>query len=200
VTLRATLRDGDEPLTGITVLARLAVPGAPAGEPIPLVDDGRHDDGEANDGEYAATLNALPSNSGGFVAVRFDADGTNRRGAVFARSGSSSFMNERTSARLEPNVRATVTEGVLHVRANVDVVAAGSYRFDVLVASRADAKGERQGIAWGQAVRMLTTGANELSLDVPVDDAKAGDLFLDVRLLSLDSMGVAGRVTREGVE
>src|SRR5205085_9887121 len=200
VTLRATLRDGDEPLTGITVLARLAVPGVPAGEPIPLVDDGQHDEGEANDGEYAATLNALPSNAGGFVAVRFDADGTNRRGTVFARSGSSSFMNERTSSRPQPNVRATVTDGALHVRANADVVAAGSYRFDVLVASRADAKGERQGIAWGQAVRMLTTGANELSLDVPVDDAKAGDLFLDVRLLSLDSMGVAGRVTREGVE
>lgn len=201
VTVRAKLRDGDEPLTGVTVMVRLAVPGAPAGDAIPLVDDGQHDDGEPNDGEYAATLKTLPSNESGFWSVRFDADGTNRHGAVFARSGSSSFMNERTSARLDASsLHATVTDGVLHVHANADVLAAGSYRFDVIVASGANAKGERDGIAWGEAVRTLTTGANELALDVPLADASTHDLFLDVRLLNLDSMGVAGRVTREGVE
>ncbi|MCU1229206.1 MAG: hypothetical protein JWO97_2090 [Acidobacteria bacterium] len=201
VTLRATLRDGDEPLIGANVVARLAAPGASAGEAIAMFDDGTHGDGAKDDGEYAAIVKDLPSNANGFWSVRYDAGGTNGRGAVFARSGSSAFMNERTTARLDNNsLRATISDGVLHVRANADVAIAGSYRFDVIVASSTDAKGERRGIAWGEAIRTLTGGANELTLDVPVDAANGANLFLDVRLLNLDSMGVAGRVTREGVD
>jgi hypothetical protein len=206
ITLHAKLRDGDAPLTGATVFARLAVPGgAPTSDepppPTPMFDDGTHSDGEANDGDYGATISDLRSNAAGFWSVRYDASGVNARGTAFARSGSSAFMNERRSARLDASsLHATLTDGVLHVRANADVAIGGAYRFDVIVASRADTKGERQGIAWGEAVRTLTTGANELTLEVPVDAVSARDLFLDVRLLNMDSMGVAGRVTREGVD
>jgi hypothetical protein len=200
VMLRATLRDGDAPLIGANVVAHLAAPGASAGDAIAMFDDGAHGDGAKDDGEYAAIVNELPSNANGFWSVRYDANGSNERGALFARSGSSAFMNERPSARLDnDSLHATITDGVLHVRAQADVAIGGSYRFDVIVASSADAKGERRGIAWGEAVRTLTSGANELTLDVPVDGAD-GKLFLDVRLLNLDSMGVAGRVTREGVD
>jgi hypothetical protein len=197
VTLRAIVRDGDEPVHHATVTARLGSPsGAGTGDVITLFDDGAHNDGAANDGEYAAVLRELPSDATGFWAVRYDADGATSDGVPFARSGASSFMNEAARARLQrDSVIATVADGVLHVRANADVLAAGAYRFDVIVASAADARGERNGVAWGEAVRTLTTGSRELTLDVPVGAIDTASLFLDVRLLSLDTMGVAGRVT-----
>jgi hypothetical protein len=49
-------------------------------------------------------------------------------------------------------------------------------------------------------VRNLVQGATSLELEIPLahlGGAAVEDLFLDVRLLGLDTMGVAGRVTRE---
>lgn len=196
VTLHATLRDDSTPITGAHVTARLAGPGASAGEAIALFDDGRHNDGAANDGDYAAVVTDLPSGAAGFWSVRYDAEGTSAQDVAFARSSSNEFMNERLSARLNArSIRATVVDGMLRVTANADVLVAGRYRFDVIVASPRNANGERQGLATGDAEQTLPAGPAQFRVELPFTGASADDVFLDVRLLSLDTLGVAGRAT-----
>lgn len=201
VTLRATLRDGSDAVTGAHVVAHLAPSGASEfkNAAVELFDDGLHGDGAKDDGLYAATLDELPSNEAGFWRASYDASGISARGVEFARTGSSELMNERASASLEPrSVRATIDGDVLRISATANVAIAGNYRYDVIVASRRDATGERRGIASGEAMRTLDRGAAQLALDVPLSmlgGASANDLFLDVRLLNLDVLGVAGRVT-----
>jgi len=183
VTFSATLRDGETPVSGARVVARLTAPGGVAGDAIVLADRGN--------GEYSATVNDLPSATSGFWTARYDADGVTSQGVEFARTGSNDFMNERASARLG-TVRAKVTGDTLHVTASADVLTPGRYRFDVIVATTRDAAGERHGIAWGEAERTLDAGNAQLTIDIP--GVSNDDVFLDVRLLSLDAMGVAGRV------
>src|SRR6266542_105317 len=196
VTLRATLRDGDAPIPAAHVVARLAAPGGMAGGTIELFDDGAHGDGAKDDGEYAAVVKVLPSTTPGFWSVRYDAEGTTPQGVEFERSGSSDFMNERSAARLRArSLRATIDGDVLRVTAAADVAEGGRYRFDVIVASARGANGERQGVAWGEAERTLDRGTSQLTLDIPLNGAKSDGLFVDVRLLGLDTMGVAGRAT-----
>jgi hypothetical protein len=203
LTLRATLNDGTDAVVGSHVTATLApADGATVAMDVELFDDGAHGDGAKNDGVYAATVAELPSARTGFWRVRYEASGTNAAGVEFARTGSSEFMNERASARLDADgVNARIVGDMVRVSSDVDVAIAGQYRYDVIVASRADARGERRGIAAGQEVHTLTTGDTKLALDFPLAmlGAKPEELFLDVRLLSLDVMGVAGRVTIEPV-
>lgn len=137
----------------------------------------------AKDGIYSATLNPDVT---GLQQVRFDAEGETREGVRFARSGSSEFVAERGAARLGA-IHATRVDGVLRVTASADVVIAGAYRFDVIAASHG------MSLAWGEGVRQLQRGANELVLDIPV--AESAELHLDVRLLGLDTIGVAGCAT-----
>jgi hypothetical protein len=181
VTLHAELRDGDAPIVGAHVTARLSSPNGKSFAAIALVD--------AGDGSYSATIADLPENVAGAWQVRFDADG-----AGFSRTGSGELVAERGAARLG-EIRTEVIDGALRVRAAVDVVMEGAYRFDVLAADAS-----RNAVAWGEGVRNLTTGATELALDIPLaqlGDTRVEDLFLDVRLLGLDAIGVAGRVTKE---
>lgn len=199
VELFAELSDGGEGVAGAAVVARLAAPDAAAGPGVELFDDGRHGDGAANDGLYAAAVTSLPSEASGFWSVRFDAKGTTASGRTFARTGGSGFMNERAIARLVPaSVRATFVQGaegrVLRVTAKAAVAVAGDYRFDVLVGGVAEARGSRPGVAWGEATGRLAEGAHDLALDVPLPDEARGSLHVDVRLLGLDPIGVAGRV------
>jgi hypothetical protein len=185
VTLHAELRDGDAAIKGARVTARLASPNGRAFAAIQLV--------EQNDGTYSATLAELPENTPGGWQVRFEAEGS-ASGAKFARTGSGELVAERGAAHLGA-VRTEVVGNALRVYAPVDVVLAGNYRLDVLAAD-----GARNGVAWAQGVRNLTTGASELSLDIPLSDlgnTRIEDLFLDVRLLGIDTIGVAGRVTKE---
>lgn len=191
VTLRATLADDGTPITGARVTARLAAPAAPAGDAITLFDDGRHDDGAANDGVYAASVTSLPGDAYGFWTVRYDAEGTNAQGVAFARSSSNEFMNERPTAHLRASSIRTTRDGdVLHVRAGADVLVPGRYRLDVIVVN-----GASQGIATGEATVTLTSGAASLAVDIPGVDTD--DIFLDVRLLSLGTLGLADRTTTE---
>lgn len=186
VTLHAELRDGDSAIAGARVTARLMSPNGKAFASIELE--------QQSDGTYSATLADLPDSTPGGWQVRFEADGTSSGGARFSRTGSGELVAERGSARLG-QVRTEVIGDVLRVRASVDVFLAGAYRFDVLAAD-----GARNAVAWAEGVRNLLTGATELELDIPL--ARLGatpvdDLFLDVRLLGLDTIGVAGRVTTE---
>jgi len=186
ITLHATLRDGDDSVSGAQVVAHLTAPDGTAGDSIALADKGH--------GEYEAVIAELPSRANGFWSVRYDADGVTAHGVEFARTGSNQFMNERNSAHLG-GIRSRVENGMLHVTANAEIAEAGRYRFDVIVASGRDKSGERRGLAWGEAAQTLERGATQLSLDIPLDGVAASDLFLDVRLLNLDSMGMAGRET-----
>jgi hypothetical protein len=186
VTLHAEVRDGSEPIAGARVTARLASPSGRAFAAIELV--------EQADGTYSATLPELPENAPGAWQVRFEADGTNATGARFSRTGSGELVAERGAARLG-EIRTEVVGDALRVRASVDVALPGAYRFDVLAAD-----GARNAVAWGEGVRNLTTGATELALDIPLAElggVRVDELFLDVRLLGLDAIGVAGRVTKE---
>jgi hypothetical protein len=186
VTLHAEVRDGSSPIAGARVTARLASPNGKAFAAIDLV--------EQADGSYSATLPELPENAAGTWQVRFEADGTNTIGARFSRTGSGELVAERGAARLG-DIRTEVTADALRVRTSVDVALPGSYRFDVLAAD-----GSRNAVAWGEGVRDLTTGATKLVLDIPLahlGNTRVEDLFLDVRLLGLDTIGVAGRVTKE---
>lgn len=198
VTLRAELRDGSEAVTGAHVVAHLA-PSGRAGSvaDVELFDDGAHGDGAKDDGLYAASLAELPSNEPGFWRARYDASGTTARGVEFARSGSNELMNERASAKLDGrSIRAAIDGDVVRITAAADVASAGQYRYDVIVASRRDATGQRRGLAAGQAMRLLDRGPAALALEFPralLGDADVDDLFLDVRLLNVDAMGVAGR-------
>jgi hypothetical protein len=186
LTLHATLRDGDAAVTGAQVLAHLTTPDGKEGDAIALADKGN--------GEYEAVVAELPSRTNGFWNVRYDADGVTAHGVEFARTDANQFMNERASARLG-RINSRVENGVLHVTASANVIEAGHYRFDVIAASTPDANGARQGIAWGESAQLLERGATELAIDIPLDGAHAGELFLDVRLLNLDSMGLAARQT-----
>ena len=195
VTLHAELRDGSDALTDVRVTARLAAANGKAGETIDLFDDGRHDDGAADDGVYAVTLSELPEGVAGLWQVRFEADGRTSSGARFARTGSGELMAERDAARLDAaSITAAVNGDALRITAAVDVKIAGNYRFDVIAADAAT----RAALAWAEAPRALTTGPTELSLDIPLALLSGKDkLHLDVRLLGMDTPGVAGRVERE---
>jgi len=186
VTLEATLRDGDETIHGAHVTARLISPEGRTSDAFVLE--------EQSGGRYSTTFAELPSKADGFWTVRYDAEGTTVHGVEFARTSSNQFMNERSSAHLGL-VRTRLTGDTLHVVANADVLQAGRYRLDVIVASARDANGQRQGIAWGESEQTLDAGFTRLAIDIP--DITSEDVFVDVRLLNLDTMGVAGRVTVE---
>jgi hypothetical protein len=186
VTLHAEVRDGNAPVPGARVTARLASPGGKAFAAVELT--------EQADGTYSATLPDLPENAPGTWQVRFEADGTNATGTRFSRTGSGELVAERGAAHLG-EIRTEIAGDALRVRASVDVVLPGAYRLDVIAAD-----GARNAIAWGEGVRNLATGATELELDIPLAHlgaVRADELFLDVRLLGLDTIGVAGRVTKE---
>ena len=124
VTLRAELRDGDEPLAGARVTARLASPAGRASDAIQLTD--------AGNGIYTATLAELPSADAGAWQVRFDA-----------------------------------------------------------IVFRGDAA-----LAWAEVPHRVDRGSNDLVIEIPMNlIEKAEGLRVDVRLLGLDQIGVAGRLT-----
>lgn len=203
LTLRATLRDGDAPIPGARVVARLSAEGRTGGQAVELRDDGRSGDEAAGDGIYGRVLHGLPSEPAGLWSARIEAAGSDLAGRPFLRTGGSGFVNERGDASLvERSVSVRVLgEGpqrVLHVSAVASVTAAGRYRFDAIVAGAAQADGSRPGRAWGEASLELAAGRQRLSLDVPLPDGPAGErLLADVRLLGLDRPGLAGRVTIE---
>jgi hypothetical protein len=185
VTLHAELRDGDAPLAGANVVARLVNPRGKAVQQVALTDDG--------DGIYSATVAELPMNVPGTWTVRFDADGTTPAGIRFARTGTGELVAERGAARLG-KLRTEIVGDMLRVSLDATMKVAGAYRLDVLVADR-----DRNALAWGEGRRDLSLGATKLELDIPLADlagADVDDLLLDVRLLGLDTIGVAGRVTR----
>lgn len=186
VTLHADLREGSEAIAGARVTARLASPSGKSFAAIDLVEQG--------DGSYSAMLPELPENAPGGWQVRFEVDGANMSGVRFARTGFGELVAERGAARLG-EIRTEVVDGALRVTASVDVTLAGAYRFDVLAAD-----GSRNALAWGEGVRILETGATTLVLDLPLahlGETRVEDLMLDVRLLGLDTIGVAGRVIKE---
>jgi len=185
VTLHAELRDGETPLLGAKVRARLASPNGRTFESVSLVDRGN--------GMYEVTLADLPAHVPGAWQVLFDAEGANTNGVRFARTGSGELVAERGAARLG-GIRTEVVADVLRISVDTDVVLGGAYRFDVIVADRSG-----NALAWAEGARRLNVGATSLEIEIPLADL-AGiaveDLFLDARLLGLDTMGVAGRVTR----
>lgn len=189
VTLHAELRDGDAPVAGAKVTARMASPDGRSFDLVALEDRGN--------GVYEATLADLPAGIAGAWQVRFDAEGTNAEGARFARTGAGELVAERGAARLG-GIRTEVTGDMLRVSVPADVALAGAYRFDVIVADRAG-----RSLAWAEGARSLTVGATSLEIDIPLADlagVAVEDLFLDARLLGLDEMGVAGRVTSNSKE
>lgn len=199
VTLFARVVDGAASLTGASIQARLASPLGKASEPIEMFDDGRHDDGSAGDGVYAATVSALPAEDSGFWQVRFDANGRDSLGAGFARSGGTSFMNERLDARLiERSVRAeVVVEGnarIIRISAPATAQRGGVYRLDVVVAGAPGPDGAREQLFWSETTTTLDRGRNVVTVDLPAADLN-GELLLDVRLLGMDAIGVAGHTT-----
>jgi hypothetical protein len=186
ITLHAELRDGATKIPGARVFARLASPNGKAFGKVEL--------SEQPDGTYSATLRDLPENLPGTWQVRFEADGVSATGARFSRTGSGELVAERGAARLG-DIRTEVVGDALRVRASVDVFVGGAYRLDVIAAD-----GSHNAVAWAEGVRKLGLGATELELDVPLvhlGGTRVEDLFLDVRLLGLDVMGVAGRVTKD---
>ncbi len=203
VTLRATLRDGDAPVTGARVLARLAAEGRTGGKPVELRDDGRSGDGAANDGVYGRVLRGLPAEPAGLWSARVEASGSDASGRPFLRTGGSGFVNEPGDARLaDGSVTARVVgEGrarLLRVTAVAEVAVAGRYRLDAIVAGAAEADGSRPGRAWAESTVELSAGRQALSLDVPLAEAPAGErLLADVRLLGLERPGLAGRAAVE---
>ena len=185
VTLHAELRDGEAPLAGATVVARLTNPRGRAVHSVTLTDRG--------DGVYTATVDDLPMHMPGTWTVRFDADGATPAGTRFARTGTGELVAERGAARLG-RIRTEIVGDVLRVSLDADMKVAGAYRLDVLIADR-----DRNAVAWGEGRRELTLGATKLELDIPLENlggANVDELFFDVRLLGLDTIGVAGRVTR----
>lgn len=203
LTLRAVLRDGDAPVTGARVTARLAAEGRTGGRPLELRDDGRSGDGAANDGVYGRVLRGLPAEPAGLWSVRLEASGSDLSGRPFLRTGGSGFVNEPGDARLaDGGVTARVVgDGaarVLRVTAVADVAVAGRYRLDAIVAGAPGADGNRPGRAWAESTLELPAGRQRLSLDVPLAGAPEGERQLaDVRLLGLDRPGLAGRVAVE---
>jgi hypothetical protein len=184
VTLHAELRDADGAIMGATVTARLASPAGRAFDAVTLTDRG--------DGVYSATITDLPERAAGAWQVRFEAEGVSTKGARFARTGAGELVAERGAARLG-TIRTEVVNDVLRVTVPAEMFIAGRYRLDVLVADDA-----RNGVAWAEGIRTLNTGATELDIDIPLahlGTTSPDALRLDVRLLGLDTIGVAGRVT-----
>ncbi len=184
VTLHAELRDGDAQLTNARVTARLAAPNGRKFDAIELV--------ETTAGVYRATFANLPVELAGSWQVRFEAEGATQDGTRFARTGSGELIAERPAARLG-RIATEVVGDALRITVPAEINLAGTYRYDVLIAD-----GSRNAMAWGQAVRTLTTGGTTLEIDVPLSHlgtTRVEDLFLDARLLGLDAIGVAGRVT-----
>lgn len=183
VTLRAELRDGESPIRGAVVTARLTSPRGRAFGEVTLA--------EQSAGVYGATVSDLPEHAAGAWQVRFDAEGSTSAGTRFARTGAGELMAERGAARLG-NPGIEVIGNVLRVTAPADVNIRGTYRFDVIAAKHGTS------LAWAEGVRELEIGATSLSIDIPLADVgSVENLFLDVRLLGLDPMGVAGRTTLE---
>jgi hypothetical protein len=184
VTLHAELREGDAPLTGARVTARLAAPNGRRFDPIELV--------ETASGVYRATFASLPLELAGPWQVRFEAEGLTQNGTRFARTGAGELIAERPAAHLG-RIATTVIGDALRVTVPAEILLGGTYRYDVLIAD-----GSRNSLAWGEAVRTLTPGATTLELDIPLAHlagTRIQDLYLDARLLGLDTIGVAGRVT-----
>ncbi|MEO8380591.1 MAG: hypothetical protein ABI779_13070 [Acidobacteriota bacterium] len=184
VTLHAELRDGDDAISGATLTARLASPSGKAFDTIALTDRGH--------GIYEATVADLPENAAGAWQVRFEAEGVTTSGARFARTGAGELVAERGAARLGL-IHTEVLSGVLRLTVPADVALAGNYRLDVIVADDA-----HNGLAWAEGARTLPTGRTALTIDIPLThlgDTPIDQLFLDVRLLGLDPIGVAGRAT-----
>lgn len=180
VTLHATLRDGETAIEGAHVTARLASPHGRAFESVELT--------HAGNGIYTATLNDLPESAPGTWQVRFEAEGVAANGARFARTGSGELVAERGAARLG-RVRTDVVDGALRVTLPADIAVAGTYRLDVIAAR------DGSSVAWAEGVRQLAIGATALTIDLPLADVGSAEgLTLDVRLLGLEPMGVAGRV------
>lgn len=183
VTLHAELRDGTTPIRGARVTARLASPRGRAHDSIELT--------EVAEGVYAATVADLPERAAGAWQVRFEAEGVTAEGVRFARTGSGELVSERGLARLG-DVSAAVVDGALRVTAGADVNVSGRYRFDVIVVHAGQSR------AWGEGVRQLEKGAQTLTIDIPLAEVGATEnLLVDVRLLGLDEMGVAGQKTIE---
>lgn len=184
VTLHAELREGDAALTGARVSARLVAPNGRKFGSVDLV--------ETSAGVYRAVVADLPANLPGTWQVRFDAEGATQQGTRFARTGAGELVAERNAARLG-QIRTAISGDMLRITTPVDVTLAGNYRYDVLIADKS-----RNALAWGEAVRNLNLGAGTLEIDIPLahlNGTSVDDLFLDVRLLGLDHIGVAGRVT-----
>jgi hypothetical protein len=194
VVLRAELRDGDTPVLGATVSARLAAGRAAGGPSITLRDDGRSQDGAANDGVYGAVVRGA-SSAPGPLDVRFEARGTDTRGSAFARTGGSGLINEPGVARLT-DVTARVLPGRgLLVTGTADVKAAGRFRLDVTVAGPADADGARPALAWSEEYLRLAPGRQRVQSLIPaaqVPGLGVDPLRVDVRLLGYDPVGLAG--------
>ncbi|HVE70813.1 MAG TPA: hypothetical protein VNI54_05540 [Thermoanaerobaculia bacterium] len=177
VTLHAELRDGDEPLSGAKVVAHIGR------EKVTLADRGN--------GVYELTLSDLSIATAGALHIRFDAEGATSEGTRFARTGSAEIVNERGAARLGA-ISTRVVDDALRVSLDTDVKLAGAYRLDVIVADR-----NGNAVAWAEGRRDLTIGNTKLELDIPLAlIGKVEDLRFDVRLLGLDEIGVAGRVTK----
>jgi len=180
ITLHAELRNGDVAIDGATVTARLASPNGRAFASIALVDRGN--------GVYETTLADLPEVAAGAWQVRFEAEGATSEGVQFARTGSGELFAERGAATLS-SLRSDVIGDTLRVTVDANMHLSGNYRLDVFVAD-----GDRNALAWGEGARTLTTGPTTLTMDIPLANAHEG-MRLDVRLLGLDTPGVAGRIT-----
>jgi len=185
ITLHAELRDGDAPISGARVTARLASPNGKSHDAIELRD--------AGNGVYTATLADLPDRTSGTWQARFDAEGATANGARFARTGSGELVAERNAARLG-EIRTAVAGDALRVTAPAEVFLRGSYRLDVIVSTL-----DGFSVAWAEGARKLEQGAELLQIDIPLEHlggAPVESLSFDVRLLGLDFMGVAGRAVR----
>ena len=185
VTLHAELRDGAAPIADARVTARLAAARRKAFDEVTLI--------EKEAGVYEVTLTDLPSDTPGAWQVRFDAAGQTAEGVRFARAGLGELVAERGAARLDANsVRTTVEGDALRIEVAADVKLAGTYRFDAIVVGR-----QESALAWAEGVRRLETGGTTLAIEIPLahlNGTPREDLSLDLRLLGLDPIGVAGMV------
>lgn len=203
VVLHAEVREGAAGVAGARVIAQLAAPGEKTGRALRLFDDGRHDDGAPNDGVYAGSLADLGGPAGPW-SVRFDVSGRDSRGRAFARTSSSGFMSESPATRLLARAtRARLLGEGEKQRLQVTTAArsenGGWFRLEVTVAGAAAADGSRAGIAWAESTMRLAAGRTPLGLEIPASLLAAADgpLHLDIRLLGLDPLGLAGRTTLE---
>ncbi|HUR81914.1 MAG TPA: FixH family protein [Thermoanaerobaculia bacterium] len=184
VTLHAELRNGGDAIAGAHVTARLTNPRGRTIETVTLADRG--------EGVYEITLDA-PMQGAGTWQVRFDAEGATPAGTRFLRTGQGELVNERGAARLGA-ISTEIAGDALRVSLDADMRIAGAYRLDVIIADR-----DGNAVAWAEGRRDLNLGNTKLEMDIPlslVGNASPEDLRFDVRLLGLDEIGVAGRVTR----